>query len=136
VVAWTGAAWVDVAVALLVAGIVLGTAVRVVLRSADELMDKGLPPEEVATILEAVGREVPQARDVHDLRTRKSGPSVFVDLHVRFDRGLSFVEAHRLSERVVRAIQRARPGVEVHVHADPDPEYPSDREAGAEGLRG
>jgi ferrous-iron efflux pump FieF len=123
---WTGWAWVDVAVAIVVGAYVLATAVRVVLRSTEELMDHEIPEGEVAALLEAIRRDVPEARNVHDLRTRKAGPDVFVELHVAFDRTLPFVEAHRLSEGVVKAVKRAIPGAEVHVHADPDPAYPSD----------
>ena len=69
---------------------------------------------------------MPEARDVHRVRTRKSGPDVFVDMHVAFDRDSSFPEVHRQSERVRIAAERAVPGAQVHVHADPYPFLPED----------
>ncbi len=118
--------WIDGVVATAVAFVVLGTAVRVLMRSADELMDKGLPEEHVTDLIEAVQRRVPEMRGLHDIRTRKAGPNIFMDCHVQFDRDLSFVEAHRLSERVRIAIEKERPGALVNVHADPYPLLPTD----------
>ncbi len=122
----TGASWIDGAVACVVAVIVLTTAYRVLRRSADELMDSSLSADQHEEILATIAREVPEAQDVHNLRTRKSGPDVFVDMHVAFDRTLSFPEAHRLSERVQAAVSHAIPGAQVHVHADPHPFLPED----------
>lgn len=129
----TGWQWVDGVVALTVAAVVTGTAVRVLRRSADELMDRGLPEQEVDDLLDAVRAEVGQVRGLHDVRTRRSGPTVFVDCHAQFDRDLSFVEAHRLSEQVRIAIEKARPGALAIVHADPYPLLPSDLDPGRMG---
>jgi ferrous-iron efflux pump FieF len=122
----TGWMWLDGALSALVALIVLRTAYRVLRRSTRELMDVSLSPAECERIEQVIRSEVPETRDVHALRTRKSGPAVFVDLHVAFDRDISFPAAHRLSARVARAIENAVPGAEVHVHADPHPFRPSD----------
>jgi ferrous-iron efflux pump FieF len=122
----TGEAWIDGIVAGLVGLLILSTAVHVVRRSADELMDKTLPDTEVEAILAAVRQDVPEVRDVHDFRSRRAGPTVFVDLHVQLDRDLPFPKAHRLSEEVVRSIQRRWPGAKVTVHADPHPLLPED----------
>jgi ferrous-iron efflux pump FieF len=89
-------------------------------------MDAQLPEHEIEALLVEVREAVPDVRGFHDVRTRRAGPTVFVDVHVQLDRGLSFVEAHRLSEQVVRALERARPGAHVNVHADPHPLLPSD----------
>lgn len=122
----TGAHWIDGAVSCAVAVVVLFTAYRVLRRSADELMDVSLSDEEHERILGAIRTAVPEARDIHNLRTRKSGPDVFVDMHVAFDRTLSFPEAHLLSERVQAVVSKAIPGAQVHVHADPHPFLPED----------
>ena len=109
-----------------VAVVVLWTAFRVLRRSADELMDVSLSDKEHERILAVIREAVPEAHNVHNLRTRKSGPDVFVDMHVGFDRNLSFPEAHLLSERVQACVAEAIPGAQVHVHADPHPFLPED----------
>lgn len=122
----TGWDWIDGAVSCAVALVVLAAAVKVLRRSVGELMDASLSDVQIKAIGAAIAENVPEARDVHDLRTRKSGPDVFVDMHVSFDRALSFPEAHRLSERVRVAVERVMPTAQVHVHADPHPFLPSD----------
>ena len=89
-------------------------------------MDRGLPPEEVDALIESVRGDVPEIRGLHDIRTRRAGPTVFMDCHVQLDRDLSFVESHRLAERVRITIERSYPDAVVNVHADPDPLLPTD----------
>ena len=122
----TGWSWVDGVVSCGVSLFVLHAAFVVLRASIHELMDHSLPPDTHDRIKHAIEEDVPEARDVHRMRTRKSGPDVFVDLHVAFDRTLSFPEAHRLSERVARSIERTVPGAQVHVHADPHPFLPEE----------
>ena len=44
---------------------------------------------------------------LHRFRARRSGPRTFVGMHVSFDREMSFVEAHRLSETVSAVVEAA-----------------------------
>jgi len=41
-----------------------------------------------------------QAHGMHDLRTRKSGSTVFIQLHLELDDSLPLIEAHRISDEV------------------------------------
>ena len=122
----TGWQWIDGGVASVVSLVILGTAIHVLRRAIEELMDRSLAPAEVATRVQEVGERVPEIRGLHDVRTRRAGPTVFMDCHVQLDRELSFVDAHRLTERVRMAIERRYPDAIVNVHADPDPLLPSD----------
>lgn len=122
----TGMHWIDGAVSCVVAVIVLHTAFVVLRRSANELMDASLDDDQISAMRAAIAEHVPEARDVHRIRSRKSGPDIFVDMHVAFDRTLSFPAVHRLSERVRIAVEDAVPGSQVHVHVDPHPFLPED----------
>lgn len=122
----TGWQWIDGGIASVVSLVVLGTAIHVLRRAVQELMDKGLPPDEVESLIAGVCEQVPEIRGIHDVRTRRAGPTVFMDCHVQLDRGLSFVEAHRLAERTRYAIEQRLPEALVNVHADPDPLLPTD----------
>jgi ferrous-iron efflux pump FieF len=132
----TGWAWLDGTVAVAVSVVVLATAVRVLRRSAAELMDESLAPPEVQELVRTVRARVPEVQGLHNLRTRRAGPTVFVDCHIELDRGLSFVEAHRLTERVRRAFEELRPGALVYVHTDPYPLLPGDLDPEAPEERG
>jgi ferrous-iron efflux pump FieF len=125
-VRFSGLHWIDGAVSCVVALVVLRTALIVLRRSAGELMDTSLSEAQIKAIREAIARDVPETRDIHALRTRKSGPDVFVDMHVSFDRSLNFPDAHRLSEQVRVAVETVIACSQVHVHADPYPFLPED----------
>ena len=114
-----GAVWPDLLIGLGISLLILNTAREVFASATDHLMDKGLEPSEESAILTSVLQFAPKVKGFHDLRTRKSGTEVFVDLHLEIQRDLSFVEAHDLAEEVSKVIQSNLPRCQVIVHADP-----------------
>ncbi|HEX9794017.1 MAG TPA: cation diffusion facilitator family transporter [Planctomycetota bacterium] len=114
-----GVAWPDLLVGGLIALLILNTARIVFLKSVHNLMDRGLEPAEALAVLEAVARHAPRVAGFHDLRTRRSGRDVFLEVHLDVDRCLSFVAAHEAAEEVAAAIEAAVPRSRVTVHADP-----------------
>lgn len=121
VLAWLldGALWPDLLVGLGIALVILNTARRIFLKSLETLMDRGLRAEESMALLGAVSVFAPRVAGFHDLRSRRSGSDIFLELHLDLDRAMSFVEAHDLGEQVRVAIERALPNAAVTVHADP-----------------
>jgi ferrous-iron efflux pump FieF len=114
-----GLRWPDLAVGLGIALVILNTARELFLLSLEGLMDRSLKPREAASILHTVARFAPRVAGFHDLRSRRSGADVFLEVHLDLDRGLSFVEAHDLAEEVSDALETAIPNCQVTVHADP-----------------
>lgn len=114
-----GARWPDLTVGLGIALLILNTARKIFLKSLESLMDRGLKPQEAASVLRTLAGFAPRVAGFHDLRTRHSGTDVFVELHLDLNRDLSFVEAHDLGEQVRVAVERALPNCMVTVHADP-----------------
>ncbi|TCS60339.1 cation diffusion facilitator family transporter [Varunaivibrio sulfuroxidans] len=91
------------------------------------LMDRELPDDARARIREIVLGH-PGVSDMHDLRTRKSGPDVFIQMHIEMDGKMSLRRAHDISEDVMRRVATAFPNAEVLIHEDPegiDEERPS-----------
>ena len=80
------------------------------------LMDRELPEEERQRILQIVRSH---AHGVHDLRTRQSGATKFVQLHLELDEDLSLKAAHSIADEVVEAICMAFPSAHVIIHQDP-----------------
>ena len=87
------------------------------------LMDHELPPEVHARIKE-IARNYPLALGVHDLRTRRSGQTYFVQLHLMLDDQMTLVEAHRVADEVEAAIKAEFPNADVLIHEDPASEPP------------
>jgi ferrous-iron efflux pump FieF len=82
------------------------------------LMDRELPPEVRQQILRLA--YAPAAvRGVHELRTRQSGHTYFVQLHLELDDDLPLREAHAIADGVERSVRQAFPGAEVLIHQDP-----------------
>lgn len=112
-----GLARIDSVVALGAAGM-LGLGGLMVFRAAwDALMDRGADPATVARIA-AIAAGWPGVRGFHDLRTRRAGARLFINLHVELDGTLPLVEAHAIGAALKRAILADLPGADVIIHQD------------------
>lgn len=109
---------IDSGVAALVALYLLRGAWNVGKESLNVLMDHELPAEDGRKIAEIV-RAHPGVRNVHDLKTRSSGLTRFIQLHIEVDRDLSVVLGHAIGLEVQAEIARAFPGAEIIIHVDP-----------------
>lgn len=109
---------IDSGVAGLVALYLLHGGWKVGRKSFDVLMDHELPEEDTKKI-EAIARAHPGVMDVHELRTRSSGLTKFIQLHIEVARGLSLVDGHGIGLEVRAEIARAYPGAEIILHVDP-----------------
>lgn len=115
----TGWAWLDPVIAILVAINIVVVGISLLRRSTAGLMDATLPPEEVATIQEAITAVAGDELPYHGLRTRKSGPRRFVDFHLLLPGDTSVQEAHDLVQRIDDEIQGRLPSVFVTTHVEP-----------------
>jgi cation diffusion facilitator family transporter len=109
----------DPIIALVVAGNILWTAVDLIRRSFNGLMDHALPPEEQAVVRTAIESHLGPQMDYHALRTRQAGSRRFVDFHLLVPGQLTVQRAHALTGRIEGAVRAALPGVEVTVHIEP-----------------
>jgi cation diffusion facilitator family transporter len=117
----TGAHWLDPAIALVIAGAIVVTGLRIVAGSWGVLVDEALPDDELRAIREAI--EAFAGRGVvgyHQLRTRRAGARRYVDLHVQFQSGTSLEEAHGTAHALQAEIERRLPGgTDVLIHLEP-----------------
>ena len=121
-----GSPWIDPAVAVIIAALILYAAWGLLVESAHRLMDAGLERTEIRAVEDAIASFGAPVRGYHDLMTRRSGPDRFVQAHVEIDAEVSFREAHALVEQIERAIEQRLPRTQVIIHADPWPEDPND----------
>ncbi|MFM1892720.1 MAG: ferrous iron transporter [Pseudomonadota bacterium] len=104
--------------ALGIAAYILYSAWHIGREAVQLLMDRELPPEVRQRIVE-LAYAPPQVRGVHDLRTRQSGHTYFIQLHLELDDHLPLREAHAIADGVEESVRRAFPGAEVLIHQDP-----------------
>ncbi len=115
----TKLAWIDAAAALLVAAYIAWTAVGLVRRSFDGLMDHALSAEEQARVREAIEGRLSPGMDYHALRTRRAGTRRFADFHLLVPGVFTVRRAHEITEEIERAVRAAMPDMEVTVHVEP-----------------
>jgi ferrous-iron efflux pump FieF len=91
---------------------------QVAKKAVGQLMDRELPDADRARI-RAIALAHPAVTAVHDLRTRASGPTAFIQVHIEMDGGMALAEAHRVSDEVEAQLLAAFPRSEVMIHQDP-----------------
>lgn len=118
VLAGQGWYWADGLFAVLIGAILLWGAVHIGYESVQALLDRQLPAEEQARIM-TLCCAVEGVHGVHDLRTRQSGPTRFVQLHLELDDQIPLVKAHQIADEAEQAIRQAFERMDVIIHMDP-----------------
>lgn len=113
-----GFLWVDAAGALIVAAVIVKSAIDIVRGAFDNLMDRELADADREHVL-AVIRRHPEARALHDLRTRQAGNQIFIQFHLELDPDLSLRDAHRISDEIEAELLAVFPGAQILIHQDP-----------------
>jgi ferrous-iron efflux pump FieF len=108
----------DAVAALIVAAILLWGAVSVFREASGQLMDHELPDEVRARIVKLM-TEDPRLTDVHQLRTRASGPYVHIQMHIDLDPELTLEAAHQVIVAAENRVLAAFPQADIIIHADP-----------------
>jgi len=119
----TGWLWLDSVVALGVAANIIFEGTKLVQRSTEGLMDQALPPEEETLIRQTIEKAIApyQTNQVtyHGLRSRKSGSTRFIDLHLLVPGQWTVDYAHELAEAVERDLCAQFKDVEALTHLEP-----------------
>jgi cation diffusion facilitator family transporter len=118
-VAATGWQQLDPLIALAVAANILWTGIKLVRRSAQGLLDRALPPEQLQELENVLVRFRARGLEFHALRTRQAGARSFVSLHVLVAPDLSVAQGHDLAHEVEHAIRAALPDTTVLTHVEP-----------------
>jgi ferrous-iron efflux pump FieF len=113
-----GAPALDAVAALAVAGLLLWGAISVFKEASDQLLDHELPDSDRTRIVDLVLKD-PAVFDVHQLRTRASGPIMHMQMHAELDPELSLESAHKIVVEAERRILEAYPTADIIIHADP-----------------
>ena len=115
---WYGFTRADSLFALGIGVYILYSALRMGYEAVQSLLDRALDDDERQAIIDIV-HAWPGVSGVHDLRTRQSGPTRFIQLHIEMDDNLPLIQAHGIAEQVEQAILRRFPGSDVIIHQDP-----------------
>ncbi|CNF13557.1 CDF family cation-efflux transporter FieF [Yersinia nurmii] len=125
---WYGFHRADALFALGIGVYILYSALRMGYEAVQSLLDRALPDEERQAIIDIV-TSWPGVIGAHDLRTRQSGPTRFIQLHLEMEDDQPLMQAHILAEQVESALLHRFPGADVLIHQDPCSVVPKERHA-------
>lgn len=114
----------DPLVALGLAAYMGWTAIGLVRTALAEIMDSALPEEELKIIEDVVKAHSGEVKGFHRLRTRRSGATRHVDMHLVFEADRTVAQAHHICDSIEREIQQCLPGTVVVLHFEPDEGQP------------
>ena len=83
-----------------------------------DLMDGAVDESQVEQIREIL-QTTPGVKGVHDLKTRKMGDLIIVDVHLEIDGAITVSEGHEITVTARNRVMKDLPVLDVLVHADP-----------------
>ena len=116
----TGVNLLDPVVALLLAAYLWFTAFGLLRNAVAEIMDVRLPEDEERYVRDIILEHHPEVRGFHHLRTRRSGSTRYVELHLLVDPGQTIQEVHNLCDHLEADILDRLPSAVITIHTEPD----------------
>lgn len=109
----------DPIAALVVAVFIFKVAFDLIRTGLGELLERSLPAETEAEILRLVTAD-PTVREPHNLRTRRIGASIAVEVHVRMDGSMTVAQSHAVTVAIERRLRaRFGEGTMIAIHVEP-----------------
>ncbi len=94
--------------------------------AAHDLMDGSVPPDFIAEVTR-LAESVERVEHVHDIRGRRSGQYMIIDLKLEMDPAMTVKDSHDIASRVKRLIFDGFPNVgDVMIHINPHEEEHED----------
>lgn len=85
-------------------------------KSFNPLMDEAIEKEELAKILATFEEN---KYHIHDLRTRKSGNTIFADVHLELPQDMMLKDVHDICDRIENLLSTKLPDIIVNIHVEP-----------------
>ncbi len=116
----TGWIILDVIMAVLVGLNILREGWHLVAGSVNNLMDLATDDEQTELIESVILDNMAGAIEVHDIRTRVSGPITFVEFHLIVDGSMSVSKSHEICDRLEKSLRETIKGAQTTIHVEPD----------------
>lgn len=124
--AMLGMVWLDVFAAVVIAGIIIHIGWKFTWDSVKELVDTGLSQEDTE-MLKSIARDTDGVRNVHELRSRRMGHDILLDIHLVVRPEISVSEGHQIGMHVVSGMRDALDNIRdinFHIDAENDEDQP------------
>ncbi|MGR5119464.1 CDF family cation-efflux transporter FieF [Vibrio astriarenae] len=115
---WFGFTQADAIFAVAIGVFILYSAYKMAREAIQTLLDHKLPDSEIEQIHQACRLEE-GVLGVHQVRTRLSGPTRFIQLHLELEDMMPLIKAHEISDRVEDRLLNLFPDADIIIHQDP-----------------
>ena len=115
----------DPLAALLVGAMIARMGGKFSLQALNDLADHAVDETIEQQIRQAL-RDTPNLPGFHDLKTRKSGDMILVEVHLEFPADMTILAAHEISEHACARIMQIDDILQVTTHFDPVTDTPGD----------
>jgi cation diffusion facilitator family transporter len=115
----TGIPLFDPLVAIGVAIVIMKAAFDLTLRSYHDLIDRSLPEETTLRIKEIICEHAGDYAGFHGLKTRRSGPEIFIDFHLVMAGKTSVEQSHDLADHLESDLRTEFPRSTISIHIEP-----------------
>jgi ferrous-iron efflux pump FieF len=119
---YTGMLWMDQLLGAVAGALTIATGYPLLKNCFADIMHQEVSVGEQQKIVDIVFATNPKIEGLHQLRSRRLGPHLFVDFHLKLPANMLLEEAHEIGDSVIRELVGAFPTADVIVHLDPDSE--------------
>ena len=116
----TGWAWLDPAMAALVAVNILYGGGKVMRQSMSGLLDESLSEDVLSQVRKVIALESVGAVEAHDLRSRTAGAATFIEFHLVVPGAITVTAAHEMCDRIEAGLKALIEGCVVTIHVEPE----------------
>lgn len=112
----------DPIIGMVLAVYIIYEAFKLMKEAFPPLIDTRLSAEEEKTILKIIETFHHEFIEIHDFRTRRSGPQEYIDFHMVVASHVTIKDVHDLCDRIERDITDEFKQAQVMIHAEPESE--------------
>jgi cation diffusion facilitator family transporter len=116
----TGLPWLDPVLAALVGVNILVSGWKLMQSSFGGLMDEAAAPEELEQIRKLIAQHGDGAIEAHDLRTRHSGRTTFIEFHLVVPGEMRVDQSHDICDRIEAGLRAEFSGALITIHVEPE----------------
>jgi len=110
----------DPIASVLIAFFIAFSAFKIAHPAIDELLEISIPQNQINEILKKV-RQIPGVRKIHNLRTRRNGHSLIIEMNIHVDPNITVEEGHIIASDVEKVLQKDfGSDVIIYIHVEPD----------------
>ncbi len=122
-----GSQWVilDPIAAIIVSFFIFKSAFFITREALEELVETSLPAKKEKEIIGIAGT-VKGVHNPHDLKTRKIGSNIAIDMHIQVQEDLNVREAHDITVKLEQCL-REKYGDDTHISVHTEPLLPADK---------